>query len=80
MQSIHPKRKVTLFRNGRNQAVFIPEGYELAGTEAVICRVGKGLIVESVTKPVLLELLATLEPMGEALQEIDDLLLDDIEL
>lgn len=80
MQLANTERKVSLFRNGRNQAIRIPKEYELEGSEAIIRREGKRLIIEPVSKPTLLELLASLEPLKESFPEIDDLLLDDIEL
>ncbi|PWQ98158.1 antitoxin [Leucothrix pacifica] len=80
MQASNTERKVSLFRNGRNQAIRIPKEYELEGSEAVIRRVGNTLVIEPVTKPTLLELLASLAPMEESVPEIDDLPLDDIDL
>mgnify|MGYP000173900169 CR=1 FL=1 len=80
MQTANTERKVSLFRNGRNQAIRIPKEYELEGSEAVIRREGNRLIIEPISKPTLLEVLASLEPLNESLSEIDDLPLDDIEL
>ena len=80
MQASNTERKVSLFRNGRNQAIRIPKEYELEGSEAIIRRVGNTLVIEPVTKPTLLELLASLAPMEESVPEIDDLTLDDIDL
>jgi antitoxin VapB len=80
MQAANTERKVSLFRNGRNQAIRIPKEYELEGSEAIIRREGNRLIIEPVSKPTLLELLASLEPLNEPFPDIDDLPLDDIEL
>ena len=80
MQAANTERKVSLFRNGRNQAIRIPKEYELEGSEAIIRREGNRLIIEPVSKPTLLELLASLEPLNESFPDIDDLPLDDIEL
>jgi antitoxin VapB len=56
-------RTVSLFRNGRNQAVRIPVEFELPGDEAVIHKEGDRLIIEpKVRKQTLRELLDTLEP------------------
>ena len=66
------ERVVKLFRNGRNQAVRIPREFELPGSEAVIHREGMRLIIEPKPKKSLLEILATLEPIDEALPEIED--------
>ena len=80
MQAANTERKVSLFRNGRNQAIRIPKEYELEGSEAIIRREGNRLIIEPVSKPTLLELLASLEPLNESFPDTDDLPLDDIEL
>ena len=42
------ERHVSLFRNGRNQAIRIPREFELEGTEAIIHKEGDKLIVEPV--------------------------------
>ncbi|VAX05643.1 VapB protein (antitoxin to VapC) [hydrothermal vent metagenome] len=57
---MQPERHVRLFRNGRNQALRIPRGFELEGDEAIIHKEGDRLIVEPVRKGKLLTLLATL--------------------
>lgn len=41
-----PGRQVQLFRNGANQAVRIPREFELAGTQAIMRKVGNTLILE----------------------------------
>jgi len=68
-------RTVSLFRNGRNQAVRIPVEFELPGDEATIRKEGDRLIIEA-TKPVgdLLEYLRSREPLGKAdeFPDIDD--------
>jgi antitoxin VapB len=78
-------RTASLFRNGRSQAVRIPKEFEFEGDEVRITRDEKGkLIVEEIRKkPTLLEVLATLEPLGpeDRFPDIDDsdlLPLDDI--
>ncbi len=43
-----PSRQVRLFRNGANQAVRIPREFELAGSEAVMRKVGNTLVIEAV--------------------------------
>ncbi len=68
-------RKVSLFRNGRNQAVRIPVDLELPGEEATIRKEGNLLILEPVLKRKgLLETLRELEPLGpeDAFPDIDD--------
>lgn len=67
------ERQVSLFRNGRNQAIRIPREFELEGTEAMIHKEGDKLIIEPVKKKSLSALLATLEPLDEVFPEIVDL-------
>ena len=74
------ERRVKLFRNGRNQAVRIPREFELPGEQAIMRREGDRLILEACPRPLLLELLATLEPWGEDFPEIPDLRPDAVEL
>ena len=76
------KRKVRLFRNGRNQALRIPREFELEGNEATIHKDGDRLIVEPVSTGGLLALLATLEPIEDTFPDVDETLppLDDTEL
>jgi antitoxin VapB len=68
-------RRVSLFRNGRNQAIRIPRDMELPGAEAVIRKEGDTLIIEPAAKPDplgLLEYLDSLEPLDIDFPEIDD--------
>ncbi len=55
---MHNERQVSLFRNGRSQAIRIPRDFELEGTKAVIRKEGDKLIIEPVRKKSLKELLA----------------------
>ncbi|MEJ0074110.1 MAG: AbrB/MazE/SpoVT family DNA-binding domain-containing protein [Alphaproteobacteria bacterium] len=66
------QRRVSLFRNGRNQAVRIPVEFELPGDEAVIHRDGDRLVIEPVRKRGLIALLKTMKPLDENFPEIDD--------
>lgn len=66
------ERRVRLFKNGRNQAVRIPRGFELPGKNAVIRKEGEKLIVEPVPPKSLLAVLATLTPLDEEFPEISD--------
>ena len=70
-------RQVSLFRNGRNQAVRIPVEFELPGTTATMRRDGDRLIIEPEPMPKLgiLELLATWEPIEEEFPDVDEGLL-----
>lgn len=87
-----PTRKVSLFRNGANQAVRIPKEFELPGTHALMHREGNRLILELVpdrpkkgTAAALLwalDEMAKLGPIDEEFPDVDDGLLpvDDIDL
>ena len=66
------QRHVRLFRNGRNQAVRIPVGFELPGNEAIMRRDGDRLVIEPVRKHGLIALLQTMKPIDEDFPEIDD--------
>lgn len=67
------RRHARLFRNGRDQALRIPQEFELPGDEVIIRKVGDRLIVEPLNKKrTLLEVLATLEPLDEEFPEIED--------
>ena len=70
---MHNERHVSLFRNGRNQAIRIPREFELEGTEAIIHKEGDKLIIEPVRKKSLKVLLASLPPLDEDFPEIIDL-------
>ena len=68
------ERHVSLFRNGRNQAIRIPREFELEGTEAIIRKEGNRLIIEPAPpRNKLLTLLASWEPLDEDFPEIVDL-------
>ena len=75
-----PERRVKLFKNGRNQAVRIPRGFELPGKNAVMRKEGEKLIVEPVTPKSLLGVLLTLTPLDEEFAEISDLSPRSVEL
>ena len=75
------KRKVSLFRNGRSQAIRIPKEFELPGTEATIVKDGKRLVIEPVArKKTLNELLASWGPLGVDFPEIEDLPPDPVDI
>ncbi len=68
------ERDVSLFRNGRSQAVRIPKEFELPGKVAVMRREGQRLVIEAKEKKrTLLEVLATLQPCPDRFPEIEDL-------
>ncbi|MGH7053289.1 MAG: antitoxin [Stellaceae bacterium] len=66
------ERRVKLFKNGRNQAVRIPRGYELPGKEAILRKEGARLIIEPAAPKSLLALLDTLDPIEEDFPPITD--------
>lgn len=66
------ERHASLFRNGRNQAVRIPREFEMEGTEVLIRKEGERLILTPVRKNRLIDLLASWEPLDEALPDVDD--------
>ena len=74
------ERHVTLFRNGRNQAVRIPREFELPGKDAIMRKEGDRLIIEPAGPKSLLAVLATLAPLDEDFPPILDLDIDDVEL
>jgi antitoxin VapB len=67
-----PARKVSLFRNGRSQAIRIPKDFELPGKEATIRKDGEKLIIEPAPKKSLLAALKTLKDLDEDFPEIVD--------
>ncbi|MEM1221936.1 MAG: AbrB/MazE/SpoVT family DNA-binding domain-containing protein [Verrucomicrobiota bacterium] len=76
-------RRVSLFRNGRNQAIRIPREFELEGSEAILRKEGDRLVLEPVPKSLsLLEVLSTLPTLKEGLPDVDEGLpeLNDVEL
>lgn len=74
------ERRVSLFRNGRNQAVRIPREFELPGKDAIMRKEGERLIIEPAEPKSLLAVLATLAPLDEELPPIHELDLDPVEL
>ncbi|MCY4363240.1 MAG: AbrB/MazE/SpoVT family DNA-binding domain-containing protein [Gammaproteobacteria bacterium] len=77
-----PERYVSLFRNGRNQALRIPREFELPARKAIIRKDGDKLIIEPVRTDGLLTLLASLENIETTFPEMDEALLppDHVEL
>jgi antitoxin VapB len=69
---MNAERHVRLFRNGRSQAVRIPRDFQLPGEEAIIRKEGDRLIIEPAKPRSLLALLATLDPIDEDIDPIDD--------
>ena len=66
------ERPVSLFRNGRNQAVRIPREFELQGTQATIRKEGDSLIITPIRSKRLFDMLARWEPLDEDFPEVED--------
>ena len=64
-------RRVSLFRNGRNQAVRIPRDLELEGDEALIRREGDALIIEPVRRGRLLQAISRWEALEDEFPDVD---------
>ena len=79
---MQPERQVSLFRNGRNQAIRIPREFELEGNKAIIHKEGDRLIIEPCKKKGLLSVLSELNPVTDSFPDVDTQLesLDDIDL
>ncbi len=67
------ERHAALFRNGRNQAVRIPREFEMEGSEVLIRKDGDSLVLTPIRRNKLRDLLASWEPLDEALAEVEDL-------
>jgi len=74
------ERRVRLFKNGGNQALRIPRDLELPGNEAILRKEGHRLVVEPATRPSLLTVLASLEPLEEPIPAIESLPAEQVEL
>jgi antitoxin VapB len=74
------ERHVRVFKNGRNQAVRIPRGFELPGEDAIMRKEGSRLIIEPAPPKSLLAVLATLTPLSEDFPRIRDLPPDPVDL
>ncbi len=73
-------RKVSLFRNGRNQALRIPKEFEFVGKEVIVRKEGETLIIEMEKPRDLIAWLKTLEPLDETIGEIEDSPPEDVEI
>lgn len=73
-------RSVRLFRNGANQAVRIPRGFELPGTDALMTREADAIVIRPMPPRSLLAVLKTLKPLEETFADIPELLAEPVEL
>ena len=62
---LYPEHPVSLFRNGRNQAVRIPREFELDGHQALMRKEGDSLIITPIKAHKLLYLLAQWGPLED---------------
>jgi antitoxin VapB len=65
-------RRVSLFRNGRSQALRIPKEFEFSEKNVLVRKEGDRLIVEVERPRDLIAWLKTLEPLDETIGEIED--------
>jgi antitoxin VapB len=70
--SMGNKRRVKLFRNGRNQMVRIPCEFALPGCEAVLRKEGTRLIIEPVRNRSLLAVISRFKPLKASIPMIKD--------
>ena len=70
-------REAKLFRNNKSQAVRIPADFELPGDRVMIHREGDRLVIEPIRRRNIVEVLASLEPLGpeDEFPDIDGTLL-----
>jgi antitoxin VapB len=71
---------VRLFRNGANQAVRIPRGFELPGTEAVMTREAGAIVIRPAPPRSLLAVLKNLKPLEESFPDIPELPAEPVDL
>ena len=74
------ERQVSLFKNGRNQALRIPREFELAGNKAIVRKEGDRLIIEPIQRRSLLTLLSAWAPLDEDLPTITDLSAEPVDI
>lgn len=74
------ERHVSLFKNGRNQALRIPREFELTGNKAIVRKEGDRLIIEPIQRRSLLALLNTWVSLEEDLPTITDLAAEPVDI
>ncbi len=65
-------REVSLFRNGRNQALRVPREFELPGNTALMYQDGPRLVIEPKPDATLAQLFSTWENLNETFPEVED--------
>jgi antitoxin VapB len=78
MEVVMHARKMSLFRNGRSQALRIPKEFEFMGKDVLVRKEGKRLIVEEDKPSDLIAWLKILKPIDEKIGLIEDLPIDDV--
>jgi antitoxin VapB len=71
-QPMAERKRVKLFRHGRDQAILVPFEFQLPGHEVSMRRDGDRLIIEPIRKRGLIALLKTMKPLKKDFPEIDD--------
>jgi len=66
------RRRVRLFRYGRNQVLRIPRNFEIEGDEAILRKEGDRLILVPIRTGSLLSALKALGSLEESFPDIDD--------
>ena len=76
------QRKVHLSRNGDQQILKIPREFQLSTNEVTLRKENESLIIEPISKPSLLSVLASLPQLEEEFPDVDEglLPLEDIKL
>ena len=74
------EKHVKLFRNGRNQAVRIPREMEFPGDEAILRKDGDRLILEPAPPRSLFAVLASLKPIDDDFDLMEDPAPEPVEL
>lgn len=76
------QRQVHLSRNGNQQMLSIPNEFQLPTDEVLLRKYKQCLIIEPVSKPSLLTVLATLPQLDEEFPDVDEGLspLEEVEL
>lgn len=79
---MNQERLVRLVKEGPNQALPIPLGFEMPGNEVVVRKKRDRLIIEPVARPSLLAWLRSRKPLDVDFPDVDEglLPLDDVEL
>jgi len=65
-------REVSIFQNGRNQALRIPREFELPGKSALMYQDGPRLVIEPKPEESFAELFAQWDNSDESMPEIED--------